>query len=415
MLVAVLRFFGELLLRLYPRSFREAFAEEMREVFREALEDASREGILPLLGVGLRELLHAPRVILKILMDRPEMKIRGSAGGDREFEPQEPDIDPPGPDGRQLWRQAALEMISFLASGATLVLLTYVPSLSPEPGWQRLPGALGAAMLALPLPAFLWGMARGMPRWAYPLGGMLLVYCIYAAVQLGLGMYSLGLLVATIGLGYAAWRVNASVRPLPRCIRQVFHSVQVDWTRLSFGWYGGTPLLVLIAYDNGILDNRGPYLAISVMLMAAGALAYIRQKSAARQILALVGGMSLSFWAALLDMASFNGGLPGWMDAGWMLPVWSAALAILLLPVWIKLVKPGLAGPSREEWEEEHDARDHHLAEHPSARADTAGGFPHPACQPGRERRARPAVLPIGNWRCLRSGPFRLRDHRRPG
>jgi hypothetical protein len=279
-------------------------------------------------------------VILRVWMGRPEVKIRGS--GECQAEPEEPAGDPPNSDGRQSWRQVALELVPFLGSGGLLILLTYVPSLTPEPGWQRLPGAIGAAALLLSLPALLWGAARGMPRWAYPMGGMLLAACLYVAVHFGLGMYTLALLVATTGLIYAAWRVNASVRPLPRRVRRVFKSVQADWTRLSFGLYGGMPLLVLVAYDNGVVDNRGPYLAISAVLMVAGALVYARQQNTARQMLVLVGGMTLSFWAALLDAAAFHSGGPGWVEVAWMPPVWSAGLGILLLPVLFTLVKIGI-------------------------------------------------------------------------
>jgi len=49
-----------LLLRLYPRTFRDAYAGEMEEVYAEALADASVQGTSSLLGVLLREIFSLP-------------------------------------------------------------------------------------------------------------------------------------------------------------------------------------------------------------------------------------------------------------------------------------------------------------------------------------------------------------------
>jgi hypothetical protein len=63
--------------------------------------------------------------------------------------------------------------------------------------------------------------------------------------------------------------------------------------------------------------------------------------------------MSLSIWAALLDQASFAGGLTGWIAApypgtaevAWLLGVWALWAAILLMPgvltVLGQTMKPG--------------------------------------------------------------------------
>lgn len=48
------------LLRLYPRHFRETFADEMAEVFNTALASASAEGHLAFWGVLSWELVHLP-------------------------------------------------------------------------------------------------------------------------------------------------------------------------------------------------------------------------------------------------------------------------------------------------------------------------------------------------------------------
>lgn len=63
--VALLLAWYALLLRLYPRRFREQFGEEMAAVFAGTLEDAARRGALPLLRVWLREMLAAPANLLR--------------------------------------------------------------------------------------------------------------------------------------------------------------------------------------------------------------------------------------------------------------------------------------------------------------------------------------------------------------
>lgn len=52
-------------LRLYPRTFREAFADEMLAVFAEAFTEASGQGMLPAGLVCLNELLDLPLNLLR--------------------------------------------------------------------------------------------------------------------------------------------------------------------------------------------------------------------------------------------------------------------------------------------------------------------------------------------------------------
>lgn len=57
------RIYG-LLVRLYPRPFRQEFGEEMRAVFADAAADAAGRGIGALLALCLRELRDWPRAVL---------------------------------------------------------------------------------------------------------------------------------------------------------------------------------------------------------------------------------------------------------------------------------------------------------------------------------------------------------------
>jgi hypothetical protein len=54
------------MLRLYPRDFRDEFAQDMRLDFQEALADASSRGRFAVLGVCLRELGDFPAALLRL-------------------------------------------------------------------------------------------------------------------------------------------------------------------------------------------------------------------------------------------------------------------------------------------------------------------------------------------------------------
>ncbi|MBL7063771.1 MAG: hypothetical protein ISS49_06110 [Anaerolineae bacterium] len=109
--------------------------------------------------------------------------------------------------------------------------------------------------------------------------------------------------------------------------------------------------MITTAFDDARYDNRTPYLVISVLLMVAGAFAYIRSRRTVLQMTALLGGMSLSFWCALLDQATFFGGLASWFSSpgswlaeiGWMLKLWANVTALMLVPFLIRLAHRALA------------------------------------------------------------------------
>ena len=62
------------ILCLYPCSFRDEFAEEMKVVFRDSVNEAGREGLLPLIGLCLRELGGLPIHILREFLHEFERK-----------------------------------------------------------------------------------------------------------------------------------------------------------------------------------------------------------------------------------------------------------------------------------------------------------------------------------------------------
>jgi hypothetical protein len=334
------------LLRFYPARFREGFGAEMTDVFRLNVEDAAARSGWAVTVVCLRELRDAPRALANAYRYDWLEKWQKGIQLLRETT-STTGLPPPPPDGRKSWRQMGLELSLFLIAGLLLIGLTYLSFDGPSPGWQRDLELLGKVIMPLTLPLFLIGLARGLPRWAYPFGGLLLTYQALRANQAGLWPFLSVMLLAYAILAAVALITNPQPSPLATPLRRIGQSAAVDWTRLSFGVYGAVPLVIIFAFDDAHANNQTPYLALSVLAMLACALIYCRSRQSRMQISALLAGMSLSLWTAWLDKAAFAGGLRGWIavpypgsaEVAWMLALWIPWLVLILAPALL-----GIAG-----------------------------------------------------------------------
>ena len=282
-----------LLLCAYPFEFRETFRDEMHMIFLEGAKEATNQRRLG--SFMLRELRDTPQSIVKAHWYgwtkkwQKGMQILNEATSSS-------DLPPPPPDGRESWRQAALEWSLFLFTG------------------------------------------------------LLLIYHAFTANQSGLWPFLIAILLASAILAVMAIITNPQPSPLPAPLRRIGQSLSLDWTRLSFGIYGAMPLAILMAFDDGHTNSRTPYLALSALGMVASALIYARSRQSTTQVAALVGGMTFSIWAALLDRAAFAGGLGNWIAApypgaaeiAWMLQWWVAWLFLILSPALLPTVNRAL-------------------------------------------------------------------------
>jgi hypothetical protein len=167
-----------------------------------------------------------------------------------------------------------------------------------------------------------------------------LSYYVLTANQSGALPFLVAMLLASAILAVMALVTNVQLSPLPASVRRIGQSLSLDWTRLSFGIYGALPLAIISAFDDAHFNNRTPYMAISVLVMVVFALIYCRSRRRNLQIAALLGGTSLSIWAALLDKTFFAGGLPSWIaapspnaaDIAWVLELWMLWVALILTP-----------------------------------------------------------------------------------
>lgn len=326
-----------LIIRAYPPEYHETFGEEIYKTFLEGALEARSQGSL--VSFTLRELRDTPRVLAKAYWHGWKRKLQNGIQLLREATSSS-DLPPAPPDGRESWRQVGLELSLFLLAGLLLIPATYLPLDGLRAGWQRDLGFLGKFIIPLTLPIFLIGLLQGLPRWAYPFGGLLLGYHVLTANRTELWPFLIAMLLASLILGIAALITNPEPNLFPASVRRIGQSLSLDWTRLSFGFYGAMPLAILVAFDDAHAINRTPYLALSVLVMVACALVYARSRQSTMQTGALVAGMSFPIWTALLDKAAFAGSMGDWITApypgtaeiAWMLQLWITWAVILLSP-----------------------------------------------------------------------------------
>jgi hypothetical protein len=106
------------------------------------------------------------------------------------------DLPPAPPDGRESWQQAFWELSPFVFA-ALLLIISHISAIRRgHAGWQRDAEFLGKVIMPLTLPFLLLGLARGLPRWAYPFGGMLLGYQIFVSYQSSMWLFLFVMLLA---------------------------------------------------------------------------------------------------------------------------------------------------------------------------------------------------------------------------
>jgi len=330
--------FYRLLLKVYPPAYRAEFADEMYGTFIEGVEEAGSQGRLG--RFLLRELRDTPKALARAYWDGWRTKVQIGIQILQDAASTS-DLPPAPPDGRDSWRQVFWELSPFITTALFLLLVTYLPFGGVNAGWQRDIEFLGKIIVPLTLPIFLLGLLRGLPRWAYPFGGLLLGYQVLMARQTSLWLFLVTMLLASFVLALAAIITDPQPSLLPIPLRRIGQSLSLDWTRFSFALYGTLPLMIILAFDDSRYNNRTPYLAFSVLMMVVSALIYCRSRETTTQVAALLLGVTLCIWGAWLDRISFPNGLMNWIvissqgSAGglWLLELWIRFTILILFPV----------------------------------------------------------------------------------
>ncbi len=244
------------------------------------------------------------------------------------------ELDRPAP-----WGESLLALGPFLLWPLLILLRNWMadPSLA---------AAILIFILSLMLVALLVGWVKGFPRWCFPYWGFVFLIALYFQGFHGtvFGKPFTGswlvwgpvLVVAAIGM---LW-----TRSL-QSIYRLFRSFWVDWTRLSFAIYGLVPLMLIAIYDE-VRDTAAQPALISLMLvLAAGALLYMRSTRIWPRFAWLVAGFSLTWVLATIHLGWYWSGRqePGmgapstWADTlSWTSPMGALLLVILVAPVLLE-------------------------------------------------------------------------------
>jgi len=343
------------LLHFYPASFRAEFAAEMDEVFREAVADAAQRGKRALARLGLREIGTWPCAVgrewagtLLARLDRQKGAVMNSGASSHEPVPARVDAGTPVP-----WYHVLLAALALLVPGLALAGWPL-----PDP-WHLAP-LFGSTLFILL--GLLAGWVRGFPAWSYLYLGYGLLFALWLSNVATPGLELLGHTFARNELwGWRAWLglgavavlallLTRSLRPLARLCTGAWR----DWTRLSLVVYGTLPFVTWMLFDEVHAPYRAVFSILSALLLAAGAVTYLRSETTRNRMLSLVAGLTASWLATTAGLAAYWNGprVPGrppfhWSDT--LVPMaiaWAVVAAVLLVPATLSLLQR-LARPRR--------------------------------------------------------------------
>jgi hypothetical protein len=317
-----------LLLGLYPSAYRAEYADEMVFVYEQVLSRAAKRGRLELLVESSRELYSLPGVILRLYAGRIPGGLRHLArNGPVWITAWLTSLPPTDRDGRTSWKQALLELLVFAIIGGILLIELYLRQ-GPA-GWENHMFRIATHLIAVGLLPV--GILQGMPRWAYPVVGLILGYSAASADNSSFTILYIFFLAAAIVLVIAAARLPLRTGAVQdERLQRMGAGLAAGSGRLAFGVYGLLPLLLIMAYDHSYLPGRTPAVLISVVGMLLGALVFSRSHNNLLSLVSLVGGLTFSLFAAFTELLYLRGGL--WQnDLVWMASLWLAPLILLLL------------------------------------------------------------------------------------
>ncbi len=246
--------------------------------------------------------------------------------------------------GRGSWDEALAGMVPFLVFGLTMALSEYLV----RPVWS----AYGTTVYCFVASYFVLliglgvGWVKGFPRWSYPYGGLVLASTWW---WMGLGSPRVGIFngpgawIPLLVMSAVALLLTRSWRPLRQLLERVWH----DWSSLSFGLYGCLPLVIWLFFDEVIAPYAAPYLVATSVILAAGALAYVRSARTWQWALALLMGMTLAWGVATVGTATYWHGLqrPWMMEPGhWygvvqgMVIAWGVLAGLIFAPALLSLL-----------------------------------------------------------------------------
>lgn len=339
-LVASLTSLYSKLLLLYPRSFRDEFADEMQVVFSDSVNEASKGGIFSLIIVCLREAVGLPFNILREFWHEFQRKETVMVTNEKK--------DPASTrSGKASHWEAFLSALPFALFGVVCMI-----------GKIRVPWIgiyVSLTFYFFVLLGLLIGLVKAFPRWAYSYLGWSLVFAWWWTNMHTTGLRIFGYTMGDEGWGWRIWYpllITIGIALLwtrsIRVFRQLISGIWQDWTLLSLAMYTFVGWMMLI-YD----ENHSPYLYIfmtaSTLVVSGGAWAFLRSTTVRNRVIVLLSSFLISAiisWIcdATWDWNAYYGIPPAppqpfftrMMGIIAMIAIW---LAIMFWPALIGLVR----------------------------------------------------------------------------
>lgn len=329
-----------LLLRLFPRSYREEYGDELQAVFNLSLDDAMNSGLMDAVRVVLRELFSLPAAILyEHLRERRNSRMIGNFDSKLNFAPG-----------------SRSELFAFFIPFiVTMGLFTFGSLLPPMVG-----SIIRLSMLGVMFVLFVVGLTKGLPRWFLPyLGFVLAIVNIFATDGLidpkwrGFSFpFHVSRFVRDFIQGGVFWvgiiillfLFIVLVTLIPK-FRPFYKRLRNDWTLLAFILYGTAPFAILLTFDD--YQDAGLYLFMSFLILAIGGWLYLLSNVSWKKFMFLFTGLTLSMGvatvgAAVLIESSLYGPYSTWQNAMEdPIRTWMYLAIFLLLPLAINLLPRG--------------------------------------------------------------------------
>jgi len=345
-----------LLLRSYPRRFGIEFGEEMQAVFAEAVDKAALEGSISLAATFLRELRDWPGSLWREY--RHALKQKGLEDVQMKESMQETNelhLDVPAlRKGPAPWGETLLAMIPWLLQPVLLLIgLVVTPVFEKQAISESVGIIIGSILVLTAVVGWMVisgiGLVKGFPRWVFPYWSLLLLFALYMMNVATPGLWVFGYTfgrgdlwgwLAWIPIGLVVVVVFLMIRTL-RPVRQLASAVWHDWTLLSFTFYGTLPWVMFVTYDE--VHNEGPIMAVLMSLLSIGALLYMRSTKTWQRATSLLGGLSLAWVIATLNLANYWSGRqeswmtrPGnWAETAISMTIAGGVLVIVLLAPFV--------------------------------------------------------------------------------
>lgn len=347
------RFF-ERAIRLYPASRRSEFAQEMRAVFHLRVQDATRSGWAALIRLFIKEARDLPGAIGRAYISEMEYYRRDYMnGGINGFK-------------KASMPQALGSTIPFILIGLLfgLPLLFHLADNTTYLIWAFFLLALAGSYLIYLV------FNGGIRRWALPLAGLLLTpfglylggaisylierrrliaaclmelsdlpgcYQVYKDFPLDYMFVRIELMwFSLLGIALLILLISILLN-----LQGLYRPFIKDWSLLSFLIYGSAGIVLWLTFEDypieGLLLNRGLYIVLASLVLAGGAIGYMRNEGQRWRSLPLLVGVLIAMGVAALGKYIIIAGGASFGDVGSLpVDVWKGeALGTLVMTVWL--------------------------------------------------------------------------------